>query len=32
MTNLFTKNVRVLVIEPSNQGPTYEKARPNDVE
>ena len=29
MTNLYKKNVRVLVIEPSNQGPTYEKARPN---
>ena len=29
MTNLYKKNVRVLVIEPSNQGPTNEKARPN---
>jgi len=29
MTNLYKKNVRVLVIEPSNQGPTHEKARPN---
>ena len=29
MTNLYKKNVRVLVIEPSNQGPVYEKARPN---
>ena len=29
MTNFYKKNVRVLVIEPSNQGPTHEKARPN---
>ena len=29
MNNIYKKNVRVLVIEPSNQGPTFEKARPN---
>ena len=27
--NLYKKNIRVLVIEPSNQQPKYEKARPN---
>ena len=29
MENLYKKNARVLVIEPSNQGPAFEKARPN---
>ena len=29
MSTLYKKNIRVLVIEPSNQQPKYEKARPN---